>query len=239
MLYVLHGTDTIKTREKLHELVSSLLIKKPNASHILVDSDSFNETELPELLYGQGLFARKYIISFDHLFSDKNIKEIVLKNIKEIGQSENIFVILEDEIPKTFLRKVEKYATKVQLYNTHTLSRNKDSFNTFSLAEALGKRDKKNMWLLFQKAKFHNVADEAIVGILFWQVKVMLLARSSQAVGDVKLNPFVYKKALQFQKNYSVGELQRISKTLISLYHNARRGLGDLGVEMEYLILGL
>lgn len=238
MIYLLYGTDTIKSRKKLHTLLDSMFFKKPDASYVRVDTENFDEGRMEELVSGQGLFENKYIIVFDNLFADKNIKEIVLKAIKEISKSQNIFIFLEERLNKTELKRFEKYAEKIQKLNSESKLQEK-KFDIFSLTSAFGMRDKKELWVLYQKAKLNNVSDEEIHGILFWQVKSMLLSLNAQSAMESGLNPFVFRKSLGFLKNYSESELKKLSSSLVSLYHDARRGIHEMDTALEKFILGI
>jgi DNA polymerase III delta subunit len=238
MIYLLHGTDIIKSREKLHSLLGSMFAKKPDASFVRVEAGEFDESRLDEFVGGQGLFTNKYIIVFDNLFLDKKVKEVLLKSLKEISKSENIFIFLEEKLNKTELNKFEKYAEKIQEFVGVEIEKKK-KFDIFSLTEALGKRDKKNLWVLYQKAKMNNVSDEEVHGILFWQVKSMLLSLNTKDAKESGLNPFVFRKSLGFVKNYSESELRKLSFSLISLYHDTRRGVHEMDSAMERFILGI
>ncbi len=217
MIYLLYGTDVIKSRKKLHTLLDSMFTKKPDAAFVRIEAGEFDESRIDEFIGSQGLFTNKYIIVFDNLFADKNTKNILLKNLKEISKSENIFIFLEEKLNKTELSKFEKYAEKIQEFKT--VSKEVKKFDIFSLANALGKRDKKNLWVLYQKAKMQNIADEQIHGILFWKVKSLILSSGS--------------------RYYSTEELKKLSNTLVSLYHDTRRGIHELDNAMERFILGI
>ena len=238
MIYLLHGTDTIKSRKKLHTLLDSMFTKKPDASYMRIERENFDESRIEEFAGGQGLFENKYIIVFDNLFVDKNIKEVILKKIKEISKSQNIFIFLEEKLNKTELNRFEKYAEKIQEFGASG-SKKEKKFDIFSLTDAFGKRDKKGLWILYQKAKLNNVSDEEVHGILFWQIKSMLLSFNAKDAKESGLNPFVFRKSLGFIKNYSEGELKRISSSLVSLYHDTRRGIHEMDIALERFILGI
>jgi len=238
MIYLLYGSDTEKARTKLHDLVGSLIKKKPDASHVKINDETFDESEIDQLTGGMGLFSSKSIIELDNVFRNKDAKEVILKRIKELKESENIFVILEGELNKTELTKFEKNAEKVQEFELKTLKDvKKEEFKIFSLTDAFGRRDKKQLWVLYTKAKMHDVSDEEIHGILFWQVKSLLLALQTKSPQESGLNPFVHQKSVGFGNNYSLPELKAISSKLISIYHNARRGIHDFDVALEKFIL--
>ena len=57
MIYLLHGTDTDKSRLKMHELADSLKKKKPDAAYFKMDEEHWNQAELEEYCGGQGLFS--------------------------------------------------------------------------------------------------------------------------------------------------------------------------------------
>ena len=218
MIYLLHGTDTKRSRKKLHTLLDSMFTKKPDASFVRVEQENFDESRISEFVGSQVLFTNKYIIFFDNLFIDKNAKQVLLKNLKEVSESQNIFIFLEEKLNKTELNKFEKYAEKIQFFQLgNPVSKSK--FDIFSLANALSRRDKKNLWVLYQKAKMQNIADEQIHGILFWKIKDTILAS---------------RKSL-----YSKEELKKLSNSLVSIYHDTRRGIHELDNALERFILGI
>jgi DNA polymerase III delta subunit len=238
MIYLLYGSDTEKSRSKLHGLVESLLKKKPDASHLKITDETYTDAQLEELITSMGLFATKSIIEVDNVFRNKEAKATVLEKLKEIKESENIFVFLEGLLTKAELAKFEKNAEKVQEFSANEPEvQVKKDFNIFSLTDALGRKDKKNLWVLYTKAKMKDVSDEEIHGILFWQIKAILQALSGKSAKETGLNPFVYQKSLGFARNFSEGELQKTSSELISIYHNARRGITDFSLGLEKFIL--
>ena len=238
MIYLLYGSDTDKARAKLHDLVGSLVKKKPDASHERMNDETFDASHLEELIGGMGLFSSKAIIEMQNVFRSKDAKEAVLDRIKDIGKSENIFVFLEGELTKADLTKFEKNSEKVQEFELKTHGDiKKDEFKIFSLTDAFGKRDRKQLWVLYTKAKMREIAAEEIHGILFWQVKAMLQAAQSKSAQEAGLNPFVFQKSQGFLRNFQKGEVQAISSKLVCIYHQARRGITDFDLALERFIL--
>ncbi len=236
MIYLLYGSDSHKAREKLHELVSGLIKKKPDASHIRMTDEDFDEARLEENISGMGLFSSKTIVEMDNVFRKKEHKEAVMDRLKDIALSENIFVFLEGELLAGEVKKFDKYSEKVQKFEVKEELVKKD-FNIFSLTDAFGKRDRKQLWVLFTKAKRKDVAAEEIHGIIFWQLKAMLQAASATSAKEAGLNPFVFQKSQGFLKNFKPEELPAISSRLISIYHDARRGIHDFDSALERFIL--
>jgi len=111
------------------------------------------------------------------------------------------------------------------------------NFSIFSLADALGERDKKRMWVLYREAIDLGISPEEIVGTLFWQVKMILLAHRVKKATDAGVKDFPFSKAQRYAKNYSLDEIQKLSSDIISIYHEAHRGKVDFEIELEKLIL--
>lgn len=238
MLYVLYGTDQKKAYEKLHKLTESLLGKKPDASFTHIDDESFSSAHIESLISGQGLFENKQVVVLSNIFKNSDAKEFFLAHRKDFSASSNIFFLLEGGLDKATILKLQKVSEKVELFGESLRELKKEKeFNTFSFADALGTRDRKKLWVLYQKAKRFNIADEEIHGVLFWQVKNMLLAGKARSANEAGLNPFVYKKAQSFLKNYSEEELGNLARTLIKLSHDARRGKHDFATALERFVL--
>jgi len=239
MLYVLYGTDTDKSREKLHRLVDVLRAKKPDATYVRITDETFDPDELDQLVGGQGLFEQKLIVVFNEVFLDADAKAVVVKRLKDMAKSENIFLIRETIVDTSTRKKFEKYAEKVEEHNVATPASKSNPFSIFELSDELGVRNAKKLWVLYHSAKRHNISDEEIHGILLWQVKSMLLAEICGNAEDAKLNPFVFRKAKQFVKNYNKDETRQLSSDLVKLYHESRRGGPPLGIALECFILSI
>lgn len=239
MIYVLYGTDTIKSRAKLTSLINTLLTKKPDAMLMRTDAEHFTEEFVSEYVESQGLFEQKSIIVFDMVFEDKVYKEILLKKLKELQRSDNVFIFLEGKMEAKALQKFEKYASKIQECSLPKTKDNKSGFNIFELSDALGVRNRKKMWVMYQEGKTNNISDEEMHGILFWGVKNMILSKTSSSAQEAGLSPFVYKKATSQASKYSLNELIKLSQNLVRMYHESRRGVTEFSVAFERFILEL
>ena len=244
MLYLLHGERFEEARLKAGELVQSLEKKKPDAALFKFDADKWDPVFFEELVGSQGLFERKYIVFLNTVFSDKTIKEFILDRVKEIAESENVFIFLEGKLDKAALGKLEKHAAKVQMFGAgagseKAAAKNRPEFNIFSLTDSFGRRDKKSLWVLYRKALAADAAPEEIHGILFWQLKTMIVASKSSTAKDAGLAPFVFSKAQGFLRNFKNDELIGLSKKMVSLYADARRGAFELEIGLEQFVLSI
>ncbi|MDO8620085.1 MAG: hypothetical protein Q7R64_01920 [bacterium] len=250
MLYFFYGSDKDSAREKANALILSLQKKKPDAELFRLDPSSRGEpslgeepeqwlhAKLTELAGSQGLFNNSYLVYLTNVLEDKEVKEIFLERLGEIGESPNVFIMLEGEVDKKTLLAITDVAEKVQLFEGKEEKR-KPAFNIFSLTDAFGKRDKKSLWVLYQKAVASGAVPEEIHGILFWQLKSMLVASTARTAGEAGVAPFVFTKAKSFLKNYSVEELQKFSSIFVRMYHDAHRGIHDFEIALERFILTL
>lgn len=239
MLYFLYGNDTQKARKKLNTLINALLAKKKDAMLLRVNNENFSPSDVRDLASTQGLFESKSIIVFDSIFENTTDKEILLDNVKDLQESQNVFIILEEKPDKKSITKITKYAEKVQEFLLPKGSETRSGFNIFELSDALGMRNRKKLWVLYQTGKLNNVSDEEMHGILFWGTKNMLLAKSAKTAKEAGLSSFVYGKAKKFSDNFSEEELCVTSGRLLTIYHDARRGIEPLTIAFEKFVLTL
>ena len=244
MIYLFFGQDIDKARQKANTVADSLIKKRPDASLFRLNSDTWQEAAFDEYVGGQGLFVQKYIVFLDRLFENKEIKEYVVGQLKALKESQNIFIVLEGALDKATFTKFEKNAEKVQEFAGEKEGDGKGAkkpvsgdFNMFAMTDALGSRNQKRLWTLYQKALRHGAVEEELHGMLFWQIKSMILALSSSGPAESGLNPFVYSKAKGYAKNFSADELKALSSQLVVMYHKAHRGEVDFAAELEKFFL--
>ncbi len=238
MLYFLHGTDTGKARDKARELVSVLLGKKPDAEVFKIDGDSWSVARFEEFSGAQGLFERKFIVFGNRVLENKEAKEVVLEKISALAKSDNVFIFLEGKVDKASLAAITKVAEKVQAFDKESL-KEKEVFNMFALADAFGQRDRKSLWVLYQKALRGDASGEELVGILFWQIKSILAAREAQNASEAGLSPFVFQKAKRYGRNFKSRDAENFAEGLIKLYHDSHRGFSDMENSLERFVLSV
>ena len=239
MLYVVFGTDGVKARDKARSLVDALQKKKPDAAVIRIDEMTAPEVGLQEYIGSQGLFEKRSIVLLDHLFTNEETEAAYLKALPELKDSPNIFIVLEGKIDAKTKKKLEKYAEKIQEFSPAVTEKQAERLNVFALTDAFGERNKVRLWVLFQEALRAGSVVEELHGILFWQMKAMLLAAKTHSAAESGLKPFVYGKAKGFLRNYTREEVHQKSKDFVELYHRARRGAEELPIALERFILTL
>lgn len=242
MIYLIHGSDTFLARAKARQLVESLTTKKPDALFRRYTVENFEQGMLDELIGSQGLFVTRIIIELDTLFANGEYKAVILDTLARLAASENIFIILEEKLLKPELLAFEKHAKKISEYSTADgafTKKGKTGALPFALADALARRDKKDLWALYTQHIATGAVAEELHGLLFWQIKMMLLAATTPSAEAAGIKSFVYNKARSAGANFSLTELHTLSRKMVSIYHDAHRGLGDLNILLERCILEL
>ncbi|MFA6554535.1 MAG: hypothetical protein WCS89_03425 [Candidatus Paceibacterota bacterium] len=238
MLYIFHGTNISKSSDKARSLVNSLRAKKPDATYVEINSDNWNPSIIEEHLGGQGLFSSKYIIFLNRLAEKEDVREKLIEMLSVMKESDNIFIINEGKILAELKKAFDKNGDKVVVSDEVKSSVTKD-FNIFSLADAIGAKDRFKAWSIYRQAIEKGLESESILGTIFWQIKSMVLAFDAKSASEAGLNPFVYSKAKKFSSNYSKQELSDLLLKSITLYHEGHRGRVDLELGTEKLLLKL
>lgn len=237
MFYFIYGNNKEKARSKAHELLDIMKGKRPQSAFVHVDSDSFSPALVDELSGTQGLFDHKSIVFLDGVMGDAESRDVVVGKVRELKESDNAFVILETSATKEILKKIEKNAEKVFVFEDEKVK--KESSSLFSLADALGRRDRKTLWMEVVGAFEKEVAPEELHGILFWQVKSMILATLTKNAQDAGLNPYVFTKSQGFARNFKKEELLSLSVELVDMYHDAHRGKRNFKLALEQFALSI
>jgi DNA polymerase III delta subunit len=70
MIILVHGNDRQKINDRSQRHIETLRQKKPDASYVQIDAESYSEGVLEELSGSQGLFERKNIVHISY-FSER------------------------------------------------------------------------------------------------------------------------------------------------------------------------
>lgn len=237
MYYFLYGKNTKESRKKLKSLLQTLQTKRKEAEVFRINNDNWSEGQFDELLVAQGLFDQKYIIVLDSLFENKEAKERILDRAKEMKECQNVFLLIENDTDKKTLDKISKYAEKVQEFSGGIIK--EERFNTFGLADAFGKRDKKNLWIGYLEAIDRGISPEEISGVLFWQIKNIIIAKKTNNVRESKLSPFVDSKARSFARNWSDEEISNHARAIVEATQAVRQGEGEMEILLERIMLSI
>lgn len=237
MIYFIFGDDRQKVHNTAHGVVAVLQKKRPDALQFRITGDEWNKDSFDGIAGGQGLFESKYIIVLDSVFKNEEAADYVEDKLKELKEADHAFVFIEYSPTATTKNPLKKFAEKTWEVSDEKKQK-KEVFNIFSLTDALGERNRGKLWVLYQKAVMGGAEPEEIHGILFWQVKSMLLAAQSRSAEEAGLKPFVWSKSKRFLGNYSTDELKKISNDMVNLYHQSRLESESLETNLELFVVG-
>ena len=222
MLIISYGHTRGEIRKFLE---NKKLLNSTDETH-LIDPASWTEESVNALIETRGLFTDKEVFFVDHVISE--LEPPILKDAKLLANSGNLIVFLENEPTKT-TEKLEKSA--VHVFKAPARKEEKP-FNVFSLTDALFEKDKKKLWLLYQRALLENLDPEFDVHrIFFWGVKMLALAKKYGSAISAGISPFVYGKAKKGAGNFKEGDIEKISQELTHVVLRARAG-----EEWEFLL---
>lgn len=230
MLAVFYGNDTIKVRRQALQFAES---KAGEGVLEVVDVDTFMDGLLPDLAGGVSLFGGAQTYVLDMPSDDSTFFGAMMETASMLQNSVNTFVVIEGALLADSKKKLSKYAEPFEEYKGGKV----EWFNSFSLADALAKKDKKQLWVLWHTALLNGISPEEISGILWWQLKTLRLARIGTNAEAVGLKDFPYQKAKRALAKFSEGELEQLSRELLQLIHDSRLGRQDIGVSLERWIL--
>lgn len=238
MLIIFHGNDEVLVRGKARTHTLSLV--GGGAEILTLDSNSFDVCKFQETFFSQtlaGFGASSAIIFCDHVFENEEAKNFFEKFSGEIHSAVNHCVIAEKTLSVGLLSELKKIGVKI--FDFKVDKRDARAFNTFALGDALGMKDKKNLWVLFAQARELGLEGEEVCGVLFWQIKNILLAGSTKTSVEAGVSEYPYKKAKSFAKVWKESELKEALLSLAKMYHNAHRGKGLLMNQLELFVLGV
>ena len=254
MLYLTYGSDKKKTRDKHLALAHSILRKQPEATFFKLSAENFSSSEFEELIFGQTLFVRRFVVAGDNLLKeikDKAAKEFILARLTDIAESENIFLFLEEEelLGKgaSFedkdkwkkrhqeIEKVKKVAVKAQEFSVLPPS----EFNIYSIVDAFSARDKNEAWTLYEEALLSGVSADEVLWKIIWQVQNMILVKKTKNEKELNLKPFVLNKTKRAAQKFEVWELEKLSGELVDLYHETYLGSEEFEFGLEKILLGV
>lgn len=228
MLLVFWGTDRTAVRNEALSVTSELGI-----APTVIEDATYSEGVIIEAIGVTSLFGGTECFLLDTPSADEAFEEEVKGALAEMADSQNTFVIMEGQLLADAKKKYTKYAQTVKEFSAEKVER----FNVFQMAEALTKKDKRQMWVLLQQARMLGIRDEETIGILWWQLKSLRLAKLSRSPEEAGMKDFPFKKASQSLRNFKDGEVDALSRSLLELYHLGHQGKRDMDVALEEWVL--
>ncbi|MEZ4103861.1 MAG: hypothetical protein R3B60_01090 [Candidatus Paceibacterota bacterium] len=231
MYSLFYGNDQVKVRQEAHSYAESIL--EEDQILIKIEGGTYEDGQLSSLSNGMVLFGLPPVYLLDTPSIDSLFYEELLLSLESLASSAQTFVIIENSLTAKDKKVFEKFAEKISEFKKTAT----DRFNAFSMADALSRKDKRLLWVLFQEAKRNKLATEEIIGVLWWQLKTMRLAKLTKTATEAGIKDFPYNKAKRALSNFKEGELENISAKLLQLYHDGHAGRRDIDLALEEWML--
>ena len=228
MLFVFYGTDRTAIRNAAHDVA-----EKTGVELTVIDETTYSEGGVASAVGANSLFGGVECFLLDTPSEIDEFEVEVLSSLKEMAESANTFIVLESTLLADAKKKYGKYATTIEEFTANKAER----FNSFAIAEALAKKDKRNMWVLLQQARSAGLRDEEIIGMLWWQLKALRLAKLTNSPDEAGMKDYPYKKAKQALRDFKDDEVEGLSRSLLELYHLAHQGKRDMDLALEEWVL--
>lgn len=218
MIYFFTGNDHKVLMKKKQDLILALQKKQPEASYIRLDTDEVTEETLRGVLETQGLFVDKKIISLSQVCDHKEGWEVLNKKLKELQTPETI--VLWSEVYQAPLAPLKKKIEKIKSISEKVIEANKAENqevktdpNLFQFAEAFFLKNKKDLWVEFQKVREEVPDGDITLNMILWQIRAVLQA-NGRTPEEAGLKSFVHGKA---QKILSTIGIDRAKDELVAL----------------------
>jgi len=244
MLYFIYGENIDTSLSRRRELLQTLRSKRPNAHEVRLEGEEVTADRLAELVGARGLFEAKTIVVLDGACEAAVSREALVAAASALQSSENAFIVFErglvDAAAEKALAAAAAKTFRSPASATAGAGRGRREYDPalFALADALGERDRKKLWVRYACARLiEGKAPEEIHGILFWQARAILCAAQEHSPEAAGLKPFVFSKSKRYAARFKPEELRALAGNLVALYHDARRGIEELDSALERFIL--
>lgn len=233
MISLFYGTDTIAVRQTAFKKLAEL--QAADTDVVAIDAESFASGMLGDAVGATSLFGGQSLYLIDTPSNKSEFATEVESCLTAMQESVNQFVVIEEALLAADKKRWAKYANEMEECKAVAGER----FNTFAMADALAKKDKKTLWLLLQDAKAAGQSAEEIIGVLWWQLKSLRLAASTKNAAEAGMKDFPYNKAKRSLSTFKDGELEHLSRSLLTVYHDGHGGVVDIDLALEKWTLTL
>lgn len=233
MLYIFYGNGAVAVRQKAFLFVvaqEALGFKLER-----IEGENYVQGTCTDIASSVSLFGEKTIYLLDTPSSDTMFNEEVHDSLVLFKESSNIFVVIEEKLLAPEKKIYAKFAETIE----EVASATEERYNAFSMADSLLQKDKKTLWLQLNDAKNAGLSSEEIIGTLWWQLKILRLAKVTKNAENAGMKEYPYNKAKRAISNFKEGELETLSRSLLRVYHDGHQGKKVTELALEKWVLTL
>lgn len=233
MLKVYVGPDTKKAEAAYLAQCQKLEKDNPGLKIIALDQEDLDPVfAVAECISSQDLFGAGILCRGRRVLG-------ALADIEpgDLAGSQTHFVFFEPELKAAELKSYKKY---LESCGTANVSKKFDAKGgSFVITEKLLDKDKRALWVEYERQLFAGVDPEDLYFKLQWQTRSVLAARASKSAEEAGLHPFVYGKSKRAADKFAEGELEKMTNNLLTVWHMGHGGGQDFELSLENFILNM
>lgn len=231
MLYVYFGNDTDAVRRCAFKTLDSLG-ERAHADASRVTADTYAQGILADTAGSTSLFGEPQIVVLDMLSENADAFAEMCGLFEVFAASPHTFIIIEGALPVSIQKEC-----KVHAKGCEEIKKESEKLDVFALCDALIARDKKRLWLLYTTLTQEGVPAEEVIGILLWQLKLLRLAERTGSPEEAGQKTYPYQKAKRALIAFKKGEVDSLSRALLTIYHEGHAGKRGINLALEEWIL--
>ena len=189
MLYVFCG-DRFAARERSRAFVAACQKKRSAAEYIYLSSSGLSQS-LEELLVGQGLFEKKYIVFCDELLGDSSGGHL-LGHPSRYHESPHMFIVFEPSLSPSLEKQLSGVGAVVQRFAEK--KDEGDSRALFGFTDVFCRGVPEKTLASFFSLVRRGESPSSLLTILLWQIRMLALVSSSSSASEAGVKPFVFSK---------------------------------------------
>jgi DNA polymerase III delta subunit len=235
MLYVFFGTHTESVRQAAYRQLAALKDDVPGLEASRIEPGTYELGQLATLANSVSLFSGATAYLLDMPSQQEEFMADLRSEAPLLSTSPHHFIVMEGALLAADKKVLEKPATVFEESKAGATTR----VDVFKLCDALVRKDKRLLWMYLQEVQAEGISTEEIVGVLWWQFKTLRLAAVTKTAAEAGMKDFPYNKAKKALGNFKPGEIETLSRSLLTLYHDGHAGKCDVDLALEEWVLRL
>lgn len=233
MLHVYCGSDVVAVRTAA--LAALAPLEEAGAVPVRLEAETYEPGALEHALGELSLFGGTGVYLLDTPSDDEAFLTVVRARLSDLAGAGDVFVLIESSVTPTYRNELKAIATTFSEHKAEAAERG----NPFALGEAFLARDKKALWVQLITDLRTGAAPEQLSGMLWAQLRAVRLAQLTKTAEEAGMKDYSYKKAKAALRKYTEADLERLSHELLTIYHDAHAGKGEMAVGLERWCLGV
>lgn len=228
MLSVYFGTDTNRVRAAAFAAATA-----DGVTPTTLTGETYEPGALADIVAARSLFTEMQVILIDT--PREMLAEELSALLPAMANGSDRYIVIEGPLLTAAKKKYAEHTDALHEYTAPKTER----FNTFTLADALARKDKRGLWVSLQQARRAGISAEEITGVLWWQLKNIRLAALTSTAAEAGMKEYPYRKAKAALRTIPEADAARLARSLLRLYHEGHGGEVDLDLAIEQWVLSL